>query len=70
MIRIRTLERTILKYRYLNFHAKNMGILIKFDEKKKIQIQVPGVPTSFRQFSKKSLNVTKSEKTRESLFTF
>ena len=35
---------------------------------------LPGVPTSFRQeFSKKSVNVTKSEKTqksRESLFTF
>ena len=30
-----------------------------------------GVPTSFRkEFSKKSLNVTNSEKTRESLFTF
>ena len=32
---------------------------------------LPGVPTSFRQeFIKQSLNVTKSEKTRESLFTF
>ena len=34
-------------------------------------LKIPGVPTSFRQeFSKKSLNITKSEKTRESLFTF
>ena len=32
---------------------------------------IPGVPTSFGQeFGKKSLNVTNSEKTRESLFTF
>ena len=31
---------------------------------------VPGVPTSFRQeFSKKSLNVTNSQKARESVFT-
>ena len=36
-----------------------------------IKVDLPGVPTSFRQeFSKKSLNVTNSEKTRESLFTF
>ena len=35
------------------------------------KMNVPGVPTSFRQeFSKKSLNVTNSEKSRESLFTF
>ena len=34
-------------------------------------LKVSGVPTSFRQeFGKKSLNVAKSEKTRESLFTF
>ena len=32
---------------------------------------VPGIPTSFGQeFSKKSQNFTKSEKNRESLFTF
>ena len=32
---------------------------------------IPGVTTSLGQeFSKKSLNFTKSEKTRESLFTF
>ena len=44
----------------LNFRAKIMSM------------HVPGVPTSFGQeFSKKSLNdVTKSNKTRESLFTY
>ena len=35
------------------------------------KMNVPGVQTSFRQeFSQKSLNVTNSEKTRQSLFTF
>ena len=36
-----------------------------------IRSQLPGVPASFDQeFNQKSLNVTKGEKTRESLFTF
>ena len=40
-------------------------------EENQNELGLPGVPTSFRQeFSKKSLlNLTKSEKTRESLFT-
>ena len=48
----------------------------KFNDKHMTTLQVhfpniPGVPTSFRQeFSKKSLIVTNSEKTRESLFSF
>ena len=36
-----------------------------------IRSQLPGVPASFDQeCNQKSLNVTKGEKTRESLFTF
>ena len=36
-----------------------------------IRSQLPGVPAIFDQeFNQKSLNVTKGEKTRESLFTF
>ena len=43
---------------------------INFKKKLYIYFDVPGVPTSFRQeCSKKSLNVTKSQKNRESLFT-
>ena len=39
--------------------------------KKCATCDIPCVPTSFRQeFSKKSLNVTNIEKTRESLLTF
>ena len=49
---------------------RNHGRKMRYEKITFVTLNVPGVPTSFRQeFSKKSLNVTKSEKTRESLFT-
>ena len=52
---------------YTIFYTKTLHL----ESKVPVLEKVPGVPTSSRQeFSKKSLNVTKCEKTRESLFTF
>ena len=61
------------KVSFITFRAKRATFIVELyvPTYLKFHAKIPDVPTSFRQeFSKKSLIVTNSEKSRESLFTF